>query len=145
MRLARRTFLQWAAGTAALLPMSRIVTAQAYPTRPITLVVPFAAGRAVDTAAGSIAEKVQDQLQQAVVVEKRPGAGPMMGTSFVANAVSERYTLLLIEARAVAAKWLHKSVSFDVTSDFSPIAMIANSPLVLFAHPSVPFRSLNEL
>ena len=145
MRLARRTFLQWAAGTVALLPMSRIVTAQAYPTRPITLVVPFAAGGAVDTAARIIAEKVQDKLQQSVVVENRPGAGSMIGTNFVAKAVPDGYTLLLIEPGAVLAKWLNKTVSFDVTSDFSPIAMIANSPLVLFAHPSVPFHNLNEL
>src|SRR5262245_46328624 len=106
MRLVRRTFVQWAAGTVARLPISRTYTAQAYPTRPITLVVPFAAGGAVDTAARIIAEKVQDKLQQSVVVENRPGAGSMIGTNFVAKAVPDGYTLLIIEPGDVLGKLL---------------------------------------
>src|SRR5262249_55254860 len=145
VKLLRRRFLHLAAGAAALPAVSQIARAETYPTRPIALVVPIAAGGAVDTAARIIAEKVQDKLQQSVVVENRPGAGSMIGTNFVAKAVPDGYTLLLIEPGAVLAKWLNKTVSFDVTSDFSPIAMIAHSPLVLFAHPSVPFHNLNEL
>src|SRR5262245_63706455 len=97
MRLARRTFLHWAAGAVALLPVSRIATAQGYPTRPITLVVPFAAGGAVDTAARIIAEKVQDKLQQSVVVENRPGAGSMIGPNFVAKAPPEGRTSRIVQ------------------------------------------------
>ena len=69
----------------------------------------------------------------------------MIGTSFVAKAAADGYTLLLMEPGAVLAKWLSKSVPFDVTADFSPIAMIAHSPLVLFAHPSVPFNDLKGM
>src|SRR5580693_4159998 len=82
-----------------------------------------------------IAERLQAKLQQSVVVENRPGAGSLIGTNFVAKAAPDGYTLLLMEPGAVLAKWLNKTVPFDVTRDFSPIAMVATSPLVLFAHP----------
>jgi tripartite-type tricarboxylate transporter receptor subunit TctC len=144
MKLPRHQFLHLAAGAATAI-ISPIATAQTYPTRPITLVVPIAAGGAVDTAARIIAEQLQKKLQQSVVVENRPGAGSIIGTNFVAKAAHDGYTLLLMEPGAVLAKWLNKTVPFDVTSDFSPIAMVANSPLVLFAHPSAGFHDLKEL
>jgi tripartite-type tricarboxylate transporter receptor subunit TctC len=145
MKLPRRRFLHLAAGAAVLPVASRIARAQTYPTRPITLVVPIAAGGAVDTAARIIAEKLQEKLQQSVVVENRPGAGSMIGTNFVAKAAPDGYTLLLMEPGAVLAKWLNKTVPFDVTSDFAPIAMVATSPLVLFAHPSLAVHDVKEL
>jgi tripartite-type tricarboxylate transporter receptor subunit TctC len=107
--------------------------------------VPIAAGGAVDTAARIVAEKLQKKLKQSVVVENRPGAGSLIGTNFVAKAAPDGYTLLLMEPGAVLAKWLNKTVPFDVTSDFAPIAMIATSPLVLFAHPSVAFHGVEDL
>src|SRR6266481_4466047 len=137
MELSRRRFLHLAAGAAALPTASRIAWAQTYPTRSIVLVVPIAAGGAVDTAARIVAAKLQQKLKQPVVVENRPGAGSLIGTNFVAKASPDGYTLLLMEPGAVLAKWLNKTVPFDVTADFSPIAMVATSPLVLFAHPSL--------
>jgi tripartite-type tricarboxylate transporter receptor subunit TctC len=145
MKLSRRQFLHLAPGIAALPLASAIASAQAYPTRPITLVVPIAAGGATDTAARIIAEKLQRSLQQSVVVDNRPGAGSVIGTNFVAKSAPDGYTLLLMEPGAVLAKWLNKAAPFDVTSNFSPIAMFAISPLVLFAHPSVPFKNVEEL
>jgi tripartite-type tricarboxylate transporter receptor subunit TctC len=145
MKLPRRQFLHLAAGAAALPVVSRFATAQTYSARPITLVVPIAAGGAVDTAARIIAEKLQEKLQQSVVAENRPGAGSVIGTNFVAKAAPDGHTLLLMEPGAVLARWLNKTVPFDVTSDFSPIAMVANSPLVLFAHPSVAFHDVKGL
>jgi tripartite-type tricarboxylate transporter receptor subunit TctC len=144
MKLPRRQLLQLIAGAATSV-VSQTARAQTYPTRPITLVVPIAAGGAVDTAARIIAEKVQEQLHQSIVVENRPGAGSVIGNSFVAKASPDGYTLLLMEPGAILAKWMNKTVPFDVTRDFSPIAMVANSPLVLFAHPSVPFRDIEGL
>src|SRR3954467_15112944 len=115
MKLPRRQFLQLAAGAAILPVVSRIARAQIYPTRPITLVVPIAAGGAVDTAARIFAEKLQEKLQQTFVVENRTGAGAMIGTGYVAKAAPDGYTLLLMESSVVLSKWLHKSVPFDIT------------------------------
>jgi tripartite-type tricarboxylate transporter receptor subunit TctC len=143
VELSRRRFLRFAAVALPMIPAS--LRADPFPTRPITLVVPLAAGGAVDTAARIIAERLQEKLQQPVVVENRPGAGSMIGTAFVAKAPRDGYTLLLMEPGAVLAKWLNKSVPFDVARDFSPIAMVATSPLVLFAHPSVAFNDVREM
>jgi tripartite-type tricarboxylate transporter receptor subunit TctC len=144
MTLPRRQFLRLAA-CAAVPAIVRTASAESYPTRPITIVVPIAAGGAVDTTARIVTEKLQEKLLQSVVVENRPGAGSLIGTNFVAKAAPDGYTLLLMEPGAVLAKWLNKTVPFDVTSDFSPIAMIATSPLVLFAHPSVAFQNVQQM
>jgi tripartite-type tricarboxylate transporter receptor subunit TctC len=131
---------------AAAVPfVSSGAAAQVNTTRPITLVVPIAAGGAVDTAGRLIAERLPERLKQPVVVENRPGAGSVIGTGFVAKAAPDGHTLLLMEPGAVLAKWFNKNVPFDVTSDFAPIAMFATSPLVLFAHPSAPFGDLPGL
>src|SRR5262245_45973650 len=145
MQLPCRQFLYLAASFAAFSLVSQIASAQTYPTRSITLVVPIAAGGATDTAARVIAEKLQEKLQQPVVIENRPGAGSVIGTNFVAKAPPDGHTLLLMEPGAVLAKWFNRNVPFDVTRDFSPIAMFAISPLVLFAHPSAPFNNIGEL
>jgi tripartite-type tricarboxylate transporter receptor subunit TctC len=144
MTFRRRQLLRLAAG-AATLAVSRRARAQAYPTRPITIVVPIAAGGAVDTTARILADKLQERLRQSVVVENRPGAGSVIGAGYVARAAPDGYTLLLMEPGAVVAKWLTKAVPFEVTADFSPIAMVAASPLVLFANLAVPFHDIKEL
>ena len=105
--------------------VSRISRAQTYPSRPITLVVPIAAGGAVDTAARIVAEKLQEKLQQSVVVENRPGAGSVIGANFVAKANPDGHTLLLMEPAAVLAKWMNKTVPYDVTNDFMSIGLVA--------------------
>jgi tripartite-type tricarboxylate transporter receptor subunit TctC len=145
VKFPRRQILRFAGTVAALPAIARIARAQIYPTRPITLVVPIAAGGGVDGAARILSEKLQNRLQQPVVVDNRPGAGSLIGTNFVAKAAPDGHTLLLMELGAVLAEWLNKTVPFDVTSDFSPIAMVATSPLVLFAHPSVTFHDVKEL
>ena len=122
MTLPRRQFLRMVAVAAALPSMPRIAYAQSYPTRPINLVVPIAPGGAVDGAARILSEQLQEKLEQPVIVENRPGAGSLIGTSAVAKAAPDGYTLLLMEPGAVLAKWLNKTVPFDVTGDFTPIA-----------------------
>ena len=143
MRPPRRQLVYLAAAAVSI--MSQTATAQPYPTRPITLIVPIAAGGAVDTAARIMAEKLQEKLRQPIVVENRPGAGSVIGTAFVAKAPHDGYTLLLMEPGAVLASWFNTRVPFDVTADFSPIALVATSPLVLFAHPSAGFHDLGGL
>ena len=145
MTLPRRQFLRMVAVAAALPSMPRIAYAQSYPTRPINLVVPIAPGGAVDGAARILSEQLQEKLEQPVIVENRPGAGSLIGTSAVAKAAPDGYTLLLMEPGAVLAKWLNKTVPFNVTEDFKPIAKVATTPLVLVAHPSVTFHDVKEL
>ncbi len=145
MKLPRRRFMHFAIGTIALPIASRIAIAETYPTRPITLVVPVAAGGGVDTAARILAEKLQEKLKQSVVVENRPGAGSMIGANFVAKANPDGHTLLLMEPAAVLAKWMNRTVPYDVINDFTPIALVATEPLVLFAHPSLPASDVTEL
>jgi tripartite-type tricarboxylate transporter receptor subunit TctC len=141
----RRQFLYLAAGVAALPLVPRIASAQTYPTRPVTLVVPVAAGGGVDTMARILSEKLQEKLKHTVVVETRPGAGSMIGANFVAKANPDGHTLLLMEPAAVLAKWMNKTVPYDVTSDFAPVALVGTQPLVLFAHPSLAVNDLKEM
>jgi tripartite-type tricarboxylate transporter receptor subunit TctC len=145
MNLLRRQFLHLAASAAALPTVSRIAWAQAYPTRPITLIVPIAAGGGLDTGARILSEKLQEKLQQPLIVENRPGAGSTLGSAYVAKAKPDGYTLLLIESSAVWMKWLTKNAPFDVINDLTPIAMFANTPLVLFAHPTFAPNNVKEL
>jgi tripartite-type tricarboxylate transporter receptor subunit TctC len=145
MKLPRRRFLRLTAGAVALPVVSRIAWAQTYPTRPITLVVPVAAGGGVDSAARILSGKLQGKLKQAVVVENRPGAGSMVGANFVAKATPDGYTLLLMEPATVLAKWMNRTVPYDVITDFAPIALVATQPLVLFAQSSLPVNDVKEL
>lgn len=119
--------------------------AQSYPSRPITLVVPVAAGGAVDSVARILAERLQERLRQSVVVENRPGAGALIGINSVVKAAPDGYTLLLMEPAAALAKWLHKNVQLDIANDLVPIAMIATAPPVLFSHTSLAANNAKEL
>ena len=145
MKLPRRRFVHLAAAAAALPALSPIAWAQPYPSRPITLVVPVAAGGGVDTAARILAEKLPEALKQPVIVENRLGAGSMIGANFVAKANPDGHTLLLMEPAAVLAKWLNKTVPYDVIGDFTPIALVATQPLVLFAQPALAANDVKEL
>ncbi len=116
-----------------------------YPKRPITLVVPFGSGGGIDIVARIVAEKLQERMHQSVVVENRAGGGGIVGTSVVAHARPDGYTLLFIEMSSVLAKWLHKKVPFNVETDFAPIAMVATNYLGLFANMSLPANNLTEL
>ena len=119
--------------------------AQTYPSRTVTVVVPIAAGGAVDTTARIFAEQLQAKLNQPFIVENRTGAGATIGTAYVAQAMPDGYTLLLMESSAPLAKWLYKNPPFDVLKDFTPIAKIVSNPLVLFANPSLPVKGLKDL
>jgi tripartite-type tricarboxylate transporter receptor subunit TctC len=111
------------------LPSPALCQPAAYPARPVTLIVPFAPGGGIDIVARVLAAKLQDKMHQPVVVENRPGGGGIVGTAAVAHAAPDGYTLLVIEASSVMAKWLHKNVPFQVEKDFSPVAMVATNYL----------------
>ena len=129
----------------AMLPYSQESEAADYPQRPITLVVPFAAGGGIDIVARIFAAKLQEKLHQPVAVENRAGGGGMIGTASVARAAPDGYTLLAIEASSVLAKWLHKDGAFSVATDFTPVAMVATTYLGLFANASLPVNTMGEL
>lgn len=130
---------------AAILLLAMPAQAQIGSGRTITIVVPIGAGGGVDAMGRLIAEKFQERLKQTVVVENRPAAGGMVGADSVAKAAPDGNTLLLMESSAVLHKWLHKNVPFDVVSDFTPIARVAISPLILIANPSFGPNNAREM
>jgi tripartite-type tricarboxylate transporter receptor subunit TctC len=111
-------------------------------TRPVTLVVPIAAGGGVDIIGRQFAAKLGERLNQPWVVENRTGAGGAIGADTVAKAVPDGHTMLLMETSSVLHKWLHGNVPFDVVADFAPVAQIATTPILLFAGPAAPVSDL---
>jgi tripartite-type tricarboxylate transporter receptor subunit TctC len=134
--MTMRTLRRLSLAAAAFLLVSA-AHAQSQP-RPITIVVPIAAGGGVDAIGRLMAEKLAERLRQPVVVENRVGGGGVVGAESVTKAAPDGNTLLLLETSQVLHKWLHKSVSFDVVADFAPVAKVATSSLLLFGHPSFP-------
>jgi tripartite-type tricarboxylate transporter receptor subunit TctC len=115
-----------------------------YPTRPIRLVVPLAAGGGVDTSARIIGQKLGETLGQQVVIENRPGAGGTIGTEIVARAAPDGYTLVMASPSHAITPSLYK-LSFDPIKDFTPITLAVIAPYILAVHPSLPVRSVKEL
>jgi tripartite-type tricarboxylate transporter receptor subunit TctC len=120
--------------------------AQEFPTRPITIVVPYTAGGSSDFVARTVAMRMQDGLKQPVVVENRPGANAHIGTAYVAKAAPDGYTLLLAGMTThAAAPALYRKLPYDPVKDFAPLSNVIDSPLAVVIHPSVPANSLQEL
>jgi tripartite-type tricarboxylate transporter receptor subunit TctC len=144
MKLPRRKFLHLAAGAAALPVVSRIARAQAYPTRPVRIIVGFAAGGPADIVARLIAQWLSERLGQPFIIENRPGGGGNIGTEAVAKASPDGYTLLLvIETNAINAT-LYNRLNFDFIRAIAPVASISRFPLVMVVNPSVPAKTVPE-
>jgi tripartite-type tricarboxylate transporter receptor subunit TctC len=127
---------------AALMSLSLgTATAQDYPARSVTLVVPFPPGGGVDTVGRVIAQKLTDALGQQVIVENRPGAGSVIGARYVARAAPDGYTLLMM----ATGLGVPSDSGYDVTKDFAPIGLIASIPIVLMANPAVPAKSVADV
>ncbi|OGA44458.1 MAG: hypothetical protein A3G24_23135 [Betaproteobacteria bacterium RIFCSPLOWO2_12_FULL_62_13] len=120
------------------------LAAQDYPIRPIRLVVPSPPGGAVDLVGRIIAQKLADNLGQNVIVDNRPGAGQSIAPAIVARAAPDGYTLLEISITHTINPGLDPKLPFDSVKDFSPISLIAMSPLVLVVHPSLPVKSVKD-
>jgi tripartite-type tricarboxylate transporter receptor subunit TctC len=120
--------------------------AQTYPTRPVTIITPFAAGSVTDATARTIAQHLQDALGQPFVVENRAGAGGLLAASAVARAAPDGYTLLITtNSTHSAAPGLFKSVPYDPIKDFTPVARIGSFPSLIAVHPGLPVNSMQEL
>jgi tripartite-type tricarboxylate transporter receptor subunit TctC len=133
---------------AALLALVQILPSQAqdYPNRPVTLIVPWAAGGAVDTVARVIAPKLSERLGKPVVIENRGGAGSTLGTALGAKAAPDGYTLGMPGSGSMAiGPAMYKSLPYEPTRDFSPMALIGRVPFVLIVNPSLPVKSIPEL
>ena len=120
-------------------------SAQNYPTRSITIVIPFPAGGSADTLARLIGAKLGDSLGQAVVVENKPGAGGNLGTDTVAKAAPDGYTLLLAPSSIAIAPALYTKLPFDPIKDFAPITLLGSIPMVVVVNPEFPPRTILEL
>ena len=117
-----------------------------FPSKPITIVVPQAAGGANDAIARVLGQKLSQQLGQSVVIDNRPGAGGNVGTAYVARAKPDGYTLLVqADSAQVINPWLYKSTGFDPVKDFEPVAPLAHAGYVLTAHPSFAANNVKEL
>lgn len=144
MKLRRRQFLHLAACAAALPTLPRCAWAQTYPTRPVHIIVGFAAGGPNDISARLIGQWLSDRLGQPFVVENRPGAGSNVATEFVARAPADGYTLLLVAAPAAINATLYDNRTFNFVRDISPVAGIVRAPEVMVVNPSVPAKTVPE-
>jgi tripartite-type tricarboxylate transporter receptor subunit TctC len=130
---------------AALVLTSSHVRAQTYPARQITLIVPFAVGGSNDIIARAIGKKLSDAWGQPVVIDNRGGAGGVIGSADVAKAAPDGYTLLLVSSTFTINPAIKKNMPFDTVKDFTPVAFIASSPLLVTASNDLPAKSAREL
>src|SRR5262245_54553720 len=144
MKLFRRQFLHLAANAAALPAASRFARAQAYPTRPVRIVVGFAAGGGQDIIARLIGQWLSERHGQQFIVENRPGAGGNVGAETVVKAAPDGYTLLLVAAPNAMNATLYENLNFNFIRDIVPIAMISSLPLVMEVNSSLPTKSVSE-
>jgi tripartite-type tricarboxylate transporter receptor subunit TctC len=144
MKLPRRTFLHLAAGAAALPALPRIAWAQAYPTRPVRLIVTFAAGGSPDIIARLMGQWLSERLAQPIIVDNRPGAAGNIGTEIGVRAPPDGYTLLMaLSVNAINAA-VYNNLSFNFIRDTAPVASIASTPLIMEVNPSVPAKTVPE-
>jgi tripartite-type tricarboxylate transporter receptor subunit TctC len=135
-----------AAGIVFLMQAATPLPAQDYPNRPVTLVVPYAAGGGLDVLGRMLAQKLSDRLGKPFVVDNRPGAGTVIGATSVVKAAPDGYTIMLGTSSAYAINvTLHKALPYDPARDFAPIALVSNAPFLLLVNPAQPIHSVAEL
>jgi tripartite-type tricarboxylate transporter receptor subunit TctC len=144
MKLPRREFLHLAAGTAALAAVSRIARAQAYPSRPVRIIVGFAPGGATDIMARLMGQWLSERLGQQFVVENRPGAAGNIGAEAVVRAPADGYTLLLAATPAAINATLYEKLNFNFIRDIAPVAGIHREPNVVKVNPALPVKTVPE-
>jgi len=144
MALHRRQFLHIATAAAALPALSPVATGQVYPSRPVRIVVGFAAGGPNDILARLIGQWMSQRLGQPFVVENRPGAGSNIATEIVVRAPADGSTILLVGTPNAINATLYDHLNFDFTRDIVPVASLFRGALVLLVHPSVPAKTLAE-
>ena len=144
LKFSRRQFLRLAAGTAVLPTLSRFTWAQTYPSRPVRIIVGFAAGGPNDILARLMGQWLSERLGQPFVIENRPGAGSNIATEAVVHAAPDGYTLLLVGTPNAINATLYDNLNFNFIRDIAPIAGLIRGALVMVVHPSVPAKTLPE-
>jgi tripartite-type tricarboxylate transporter receptor subunit TctC len=144
MELPRRRFLHLAAGAAALPALSRFAWAQTYPSRPVHIIVGFAAGSGADILARLIGQWLSERLGQPFVVENRTGAGTNIATEAVVRSAPDGYTLLLVTPANAINATLYENLNFNFIRDIAPVASIMRTPLVMVVNPSFPAKTVPE-
>ncbi len=133
-------------GAALLVAMGAAAHAQAYPTKPVRIIVPYPAGGTTDIIARITAMQLSERLKQPFVVENRAGASGAIGSVAVAQAAPDGYTLVMATASSHGINSaLQKNLSYDAVKDFAPITVVASTPNIIVVHPSVPAKTLGEL
>ena len=145
MKLPRRKVLLLAAGAAALPAAARSASAQAYPTRPVRIVVGFAAGGSTDIGARVIGQWLHERLGQPFVIENRPGAGTNVATESVVRAPPDGYTLLMVGPSSAVNATLYDKLNFVFLRDIAPVASLIRQPQIMLANPSVTAQTVPEL
>ena len=140
----RRQFLYLAAGAAALPAMSRIASAQAYPTRPVHFIVGLAAGGGADILARLMGQWLSERLGQQFVIENRPGAGTNVATEAVVRAPADGYTLLMVLPPNAVNATLYQKLNFNFIRDIAPVAGLIRTPLAMELNPSFPAKTVPE-
>jgi tripartite-type tricarboxylate transporter receptor subunit TctC len=144
MTLPRRRFLQFA-GSAAVLPaVSRVAMAQAYPSRPVRIIVPIAAGGAQDILARLMGQWLAERLGQPFIIENRPGGAGNIGTEAVVRAPADGYTLLLVSSQNMSNVTLYEKLGFNFIRDIAPVAGLIRGPFVVTINPAVPAKTVPE-
>jgi tripartite-type tricarboxylate transporter receptor subunit TctC len=144
MILPRRKFLHLAAGAAAHTALSRTASAQAYPTRPVRLIVPFGPAGATDITARLIGHWLSERLGQQFIIENRPGAGGNIATEAVVRAPPDGYTLLYVTTANASNATAYDKLNFNFIHDIAPVAAIISFPYIMVVNPSVPAKTLPE-
>jgi tripartite-type tricarboxylate transporter receptor subunit TctC len=144
MKLSRRQFLHLAAGAAALPAVPAIARAQAYPSRPVRIVVGYPAGGGVDIYARLIAQWLSERLGQSFIIDNRPGATGNIGTEAVVYAPADGYTLLMVGSPNAINATLYEKLKFNFIRDIAPVALIAEAPLVMVVNSAFPAKTVPE-
>jgi tripartite-type tricarboxylate transporter receptor subunit TctC len=140
-----RLLMRWMLAALPLFATLPYASAQDYPTRPITIVVPYTPGGSTEILARFVGQKLEQRLGKSVVIENKPGAGTVIGSNLVAKAAPDGYTLLMSTPTPMAINvTLHKQLPYDPATDLIPLVMVAGAPFVLVVHPSLPVKTAAE-
>lgn len=139
-----RTLLKALCAATLLALSASAVLAQAYPSKPVKIIVPFGPGGFTDVVARILGQKLTVAMGQPFVIENKPGAGSMIGTDFVAKAPPDGHTLVIVSSTHVISPWIYKNVPYDPLKGFAAVTKLVDSPYVLLVNPKLPVRNVQE-